>query len=475
MAKTIRKRKSNNLKKKRFSKKQNGGAARYPSIRMTQRISSRNNNSNSANIQKYIASINTALGCLELPKIKQALSFYIPNLLGINDTQGKFNKNCFTFEYLVPDKNLDDAILADPYKWYLETTGQTASNFQPITNIINLRVPQYIAIVMGMVKDLLLVLCMNRMPGLNVKDIERKPSNTGKTSLTPDSNGRQNNEISRKLRDKTNAEMVSLSANAKILLINIEILIGGNIPYVLFTEIVFQYIMFFSTGNILPPDPDSPCGKLKIKYDEIVNSPYIFLPSFKQLDFYKVIDLCKAPIVNFRLINTRRLVHTGYAYPCIETFHDIFHARQTHHNLVDTGNLRMLFDTRNATFTRIQNLYHYPKSLVEQPMEEKIKYQNCCILFILIHEIALGVAGEGYSFPAFYTEPYTVSGLIQNLVELKNRLDGGNGDRLYANHIVPNFDSFKRPGANHIVANLSTKKGFIDSIDFLTRTLSPYL
>jgi hypothetical protein len=405
MSKTIYKHKrksksksnSNSNNKKFLSKKQNGGAAANPSVR--------NNNSN---IQRYIQNINTVIE--QLNTIKKHLNLHIPNLLGNNDTNGRFNKKCFTFEYLVPDPNFD-YILSNPYEWYLTTTNQLDSSaFESIANK-NIFVPQYIAILMGMVKDLLLVLCMKRMPGLNAKDRELRPdiTNNGKHS----SNGSNNNKISRDLSTKTLIE--HLSNNAIELLKNIDTLIDYNVPYVLFTEIVFKYIMFFSMG-VLQPDTTkfNPCSYLKQEYDKIVKSPYILLPSFKQIDFYKVIDLCKAPIVNFRLINTRRLIHTSYGYPCTEGIHDIlFHAKQTHHNLLVNPNLNKLFNDRNITFNKIQDLYHYPKLLDSQ--ENLIKYQNCIILFILIHEIAQGIKREEYSFLAFYTEPYTIENLIQNL------------------------------------------------------------
>ena len=444
MSKTICKRKSTN-KKKLLSKKQNGGAAANPSVR--------NNNSN---IQRYIESIKAEILDQNLINIEEKLRVHVPNLLGIPNTHN-INKKCFTFEYLVPDKHLD-AILSDPYNWYLTTTKQGESlKFESIDSK-NIFVPNYIAIVMGMVKDLLLVLCMNRMPGLNAKDIERRPDITN--NGTHSANESNYNKISKDLSTKQLTD--TLKQNAKTLLQNIEILIKDNIPYVSFTEIVFQYIMFFSMG-VLQPDTNkfNTCLYLKQEYDQIVNSPYILLPSFKQIDFYKVIDLCKAPIVNFRLINTRRLTHLSYGYPCTEGFHDIlFHAKQTHHNLLSSDNLKELFNNRNITFNKIQHLYHYPMLSEKSNITELNNYQNCCILFILIHEIAQGTL----LFPPFYTEPYTIDNLKINLNTFIYLL---NFDNTLYESIAYNFDSFKRRGVDSIISNFSTKKTFISSIAHL--------
>jgi len=227
--------------------------------------------------------------------------------------------------------------------------------------------------------------------------------------------------------------------------------------------------MFFSMG-VLQPDTTkfNPCLYLKQEYDKIINSPYILLPSFKQIDFYKVIDLCKAPIVNFRLINTRRLIHTSYGYPCTEGIHDIlFHAKQTHNNLLVDPNLNNLFNDREITFNKIQDLYHYPKLLDSQ--ENLIKYQNCIILFILIHEIAQGIKREEYSFTAFYTKPYTIENLIQNLNVFKDLIT--KNPNLYVNHIKTFVDSLIRKDAESVRSKLSTKDGFESSIADLIKQI----
>jgi hypothetical protein len=138
---------------------------------------------------------------------------------------------------------------------------------------------------------------MKRMPGLNAKDIEIQPdiTNNGAQSANNYSN---NNKISKDLSTKTLT--VQLSNNAAELLTNIDKLIEYGVPYEIFTQIVLQYIMFFSIGVLEPPETrGNPCLYLKTEYNKLVNSPYILLPSFKQIDFYKVIDLCKAPIINF--------------------------------------------------------------------------------------------------------------------------------------------------------------------------------
>ena len=460
MSKTIRKRKSN-IKKTFLSKKQNGGAARNANP---------SNTNNNSTIEQYITCINDKIDSMKLDEIKKALTTNLPNLLGINDSNGKLNKKCFTFEYIVPDKNLDNLLL-DPYKWYLDTTNQYTSNTF-VKSILdkNINVPQYINIVIGMVKDLLLVLCMKRMPGLNKKDIEQHPYlNNNKN---PSFQGNEN-KISKELKNKQLADNDDLSKNAEKLLNDIELLIKAKIPYKKFTEIVFQYIVFFSSG-VLEPIQNEICEDVKTTYDCIVKSPYILLPSFKQIDFKKVIDSCKAPIVNFRLINTRRVIHTSYGYPCTEAYHDIiFHAKQTHHNLETSGNLKKLFDDRNETFNKIQHLYDYTTKELHVP-EQLIKYRNCCILFILIHEIAQIKEKRPPAYGPFYTEPYNIQNLIANLSKFKQILV--EQPNFYEKLIKPNVNAFIRDGVTEDVLQLHTIDEFKSSIeDLIDKLLKVYL
>jgi hypothetical protein len=60
-------------------------------------------------------------------------------------------------------------------------------------------------------------------------------------------------------------------------------------------------------------------------------TPYIIYPSYWTLDFKEIINLCSTPIINFKYMNRRRLLHDSFGDPCFHLDHDIlFHGGITH-------------------------------------------------------------------------------------------------------------------------------------------------
>ena len=178
-------------------------------------------------------------------------------------------------------------------------------------------VPEYDFLVMGMVKDLLLVQCFKKMP---------KPSDKQPKPVFNESDN-ANALRSKKLIDSVITD--EMRRNALILLKKFESLIAGGYLYTEFIECLEKYLLFFTTGRLLAGSDD--LRTLINLLKSLINTCFIILPTFEQTDFKKVLNLCAAPVLNLRLPNTRIYTHGNEVSIAFELYHDLLnHNFRTH-------------------------------------------------------------------------------------------------------------------------------------------------
>ena len=124
---------------------------------------------------------------------------------------------------------------------------------------------------------------------------------------------------------ETKINKKSVIEKLKILLKTTNEIIGFNYIYIQVQDLYIEFIKLVSIKK-------SSC----LEYiDEIKSiyefTPYIVYPSYWTLDFKEVVNLCSTPILNFKFMNRRRLVHYDFHDPCDQIDHDIiFHGKISH-------------------------------------------------------------------------------------------------------------------------------------------------
>jgi len=252
----------------------------------------------------------------------------------------------------------------DPLGWYKFKNPE----FKPV-NSIELQVPEFKFIIAKMIKDLLVTLFLGKMPSLSYSN-----------------------------------EIINLENIKKIftILLKIEENINMNYLYVNFVEYMCDYIYFYS-GYIKEPNY---CQENLLFLKKTLNLPFIILPTFVQINLKKIINLIRAPILNFRLANSQLKIHGDNTENCYEITHDIQnHCDHTHKigsfikknfekeedfKLKFTSliqNLPTNYEKINDFFIRIYNLYNYTSNNYDYEEQRNNDYVYCCILFITFHEI----------------------------------------------------------------------------------------
>ena len=129
-----------------------------------------------------------------------------------------------------------------------------------------------------------------------------------------------------------------------------------------------------------------------------LDTPFIIFPTLVQVNFKKVINLMRAPLLNFRIGNNRQKPHDEFHPVCYEIYHDImFHCDITHNILNHVSSYQLSKNNQdskqqlskqlndnyiniNIFFDSIKDLYDYKENNGDQ-------YKNCVLLFYLLHEI----------------------------------------------------------------------------------------
>lgn len=191
--------------------------------------------------------------------------------------------------------------------------------------------------------------------------------------------------------------------------------------------------------------------------DEILKiyneTPYIVFPTHYTLDFKEVVNLCSVPILNFKFMNRRRLVHFDYRDPCNQIDHDIlFHSSITHnYNMFSINKNELKFNKIdlqkyciriNKILNQLKAYYNYNEGIIKDIKIEGSENDNLyddlppeiqklcfgIILFYLFHED---------SFKTDTVKNFRISGKIDKFTDIEEKDIGRDDD--------PNAPTVKYP------------------------------
>lgn len=350
----------------------------------------------------------TSLEQLEgLESLKKILSEF--NLSGLKGNSSN--------HYLVLKKNKSSVdktiadIIKDPKTWYERKN----PNYQPI-NDINIKVPEFKVIIANMIKNLLLVLRDNDIPlknNITKKNISRLNNYHPLLGIYSKKNNTKNINTNRNIisnfklnNNKKKTQKTRIIAEVTTLLNDLNAMVNNGYDYKQFIKCLSDYYFLFSYGYVNPTTINS--NKKTRGYiitmtqinniyknfnDEIIllfNTPFILLPTNVQIDMKKTLELMKAPLLNFRLLNYITKIHNINLLPINDFMHDILnHANLTHRysKYKDASKtLQTDFNETSIAIDKLKKLYDYPKLNDDNVDDFKIKYMNCCIIFYLLHE-----------------------------------------------------------------------------------------
>jgi len=304
-----------------------------------------------------------------------------------------------------------EVIFEDPLEWYQrknpefkilkrpteEEIPRLPFNYTPdmyIGDENQVKVPEYRFLVAQMIKDLLLILYFGKMPPL-----------------------RKNNTLDKKSIQLAQLNFINKTEESKIELFKKEISnilteidqnIAKGFKYVEFIYCISNYLNLFSSIDFNSKNPDeNECVYNIIFFKKLLLTPFIIFPTIIQINFKKTINLICAPLLNFRLSNSRKKIHKFYNNPCSEILHDIqVHCAKTHgiysfigkvftnkeeyiksqinrptleRMTLEIINLKKTYDMYNDFFEKIKNLFNYEN-------EKEQKYINTIFLFFIFHE-----------------------------------------------------------------------------------------
>jgi hypothetical protein len=311
------------------------------------------------------------------------------------------SKNPFTYQYMVPFA-FANTILKTP-KSYLDWYKEKNPTFGPIQD--TLTVTEYEPLVVEMCKDLLILYFTLTLIGYDQEGLNKTV---------------ENNNASRKsikLGEEKRAQILKIIQN-------IDRLIREGYLYVFFIkECMTPYILLFSNKSIKPMESlqeelirykteksDNETNGLLYYIAGLLDSPFIILPTFYQINYIKVINSVSAPVLNFRMTNTKVSVHNSIDFPIYEILHDLtFHADIMHDiqstiekilnlgkNNVDYTLVKDEYNNRCGVISSLFEYYNYKASslinedfVIDSNIErfsEKEKYLFACLLFYVFHE-----------------------------------------------------------------------------------------
>jgi hypothetical protein len=357
-------------------------------------------------INRFVSTSATLMG------VKRTIDLIIGEIL----RSAPDGKSPFTYTYKIPATANYNAIFADPYGWYYSKN----PSFKTI-NQEELKVPEFMFIVYIMIKDLIVLCITQRMPQILASEQKLYGDNENETSRMPAKYHLRSQELAKLESDSEH--MRKIVEMAIDLIVEGVRVINSGFNYSLFINFLIRYSSLFSLGK----DEIEEVEKTKVIADTQLNwnchesfsvmrkmleTPFILLPTTGQINYVKTIDLIKAPIVNFRLSNNRRMLHNSYAAPCEEFLHDIkVHGTATHgvnyyledikkNNNAQILNLHELYYLKHTNLNLIKKYYTYdPDKIKAMKFEndehldtnflnplEKTKFYYAIILFQIFHE-----------------------------------------------------------------------------------------
>lgn len=277
-----------------------------------------------------------------------------------------------------------------------------------------IKVPEYEFLIMGMVKDLLLIQFEEKMPQpkhkIIPKDVNNKDErNSKKLFTTP-------------IREETRILALQL-------LTELDKFITSEYVYAEFIDLFCKFMVFMANGKIMPHAPK--LRAMVAYFKSTLNTCFIILPTFEQINFKKVINICAAPVLNLRVANTRIITHNAELSLTDEMYHDMLvHGFSTHHVTkyipgftgqylgvrsfmvrynwqfkYQPSKISCLYATISRRLQNIFPCYNYSEKaknskITGEELEREIKktdslsdeekYALSCILFLLFHEFFPG-------------------------------------------------------------------------------------
>ncbi len=340
--------------------------------------------------------------------IEQIIEFcrdhQLPNVLKLMEilSSNVKSKNPFTYQYNVPFP-FANKILKTP-KDYLDWYKKKNPTFGPVQD--TLTVPEYEPLVVGMCKDLLILYFTLTLIGYDYEGLNKTVGN--------------NNDLRKSILidEKKKSQILEI-------IMNIDRLISEGYSYVFFIkECMIPYILLFSNKSIRSmkslkeefsryetEKSDRDITGLLYYTAGLLDSPFIILPTFYQINYIKVLNSVSAPVINFRITNTKVSVHNHIDFPIYEITHDLVGHADTMHdiqsiidkilkhgkNAIDYTYLNAKYNNMYKLLSLLSNYYNYKDDspsfkdegfVINDTAEfsDKEKYLFACLLFFIFHE-----------------------------------------------------------------------------------------
>jgi len=408
---------------KKYKKIHIGGATLSPSFKELEESSNTNNASNGS---KNLANAMEYLSHNELYEIAQLFN----NTFAIRPLGGKLG-SLFTLKTNLKDMFLQGQI--DFHKWYIERN----PDFLNISELKErdgsgspFKMPEFEILIANIAKDLLLMLKLNKYSSSNetseninkyrhkLQENHKKTINDRNTAFTGiNITNLSRSTINRKYTTKITRQQKIINRYSQIvnksllnntdklemtnMLSKINIIISEGYIYKNVQELYLEFLQLVSIGNC-----EFSNSELITIYD---TTPYIVFPSHYTLDFKDVVNLCSAPILNFKFMSRRQTVHSEFFDPCSQINHDIIAHSNVSHNYrdfiykhINGDNIKSYFKYMNDVLNKMRPFYDYNEnnikkntnnnnskpSLITYDMASKNLQQLCIciILFYILHE-----------------------------------------------------------------------------------------
>ena len=325
------------------------------------------------------------------------------------------------FQMITTNPDKDDSILNHLYDWY----NSINPNYQQLKTL-NPKIPEfnkiqpYRTLLLNMAKDLIILKSTKTFPKPNIPQMtnnnkkkladkntnalkkHNKNNKTGtikqmKMSMISQNNvmvsefltGTNHSRTLHKLSpDNFNFDNIEIIITDILMILN-NILDGNNILHYNYLEIINiidKYLQLFSFG-------ENTFNGFKNQLFKYIETPFFIYPTFNPISYTKVIYFIQAPVINFMMMNTRKLVHGEYHFPYHQIYHDLQnHANKTHNTRI-SENLSDKFLHNNNIINVLKNYINYDmkpfikSKSVKHPPKNINKFILCYTLFILSHEI----------------------------------------------------------------------------------------
>ena len=386
------------------------------------------------------------------------------------------------FQAITTNPDTDNSILNHLYDWY-----KSINPYYELLDTLNPYIPEfkgiqpYRTLLLNMAKDLIILKSTEKFPKPNIPQMtnnHKKIINNFNKGVTPDGRARmvdtvepepdikklynENNrkytapytKNSRGLKDLESLTDVMTSMIIDLLkLINSVLdksIINTYYKYLSIIEIIDKYLLLFSFGKEVSKH------RHRESLLDTINTPFIIYPTFNPISYIKVIYFMQAPVLNFMIMNTRKIVHGKYELPYYQVQHDIkAHSKMTH-----SYGLEIKF----SIFTKINKIIGLFKKYINYDIkyfksntntntntnnEKKLynininKFILCYIFFIICHENIDLLANQEHCGLLFF------SSSIDKMIEMITSYYGCNNYHIlkdiketfpYSDHIVKKFN-----------------------------------